>query len=316
MTPISPPGALTHPDLEELAAFLDGTLPEEDRARVMEHLADCQECYEIFAGAARFQEDSEAVAAEPERDSVVPFPPKRRSPVRRWLPLAAAALLAVALGVPVYRAFMTPPDMAVITLTAAYREDTEEAASKLWFKPDMRGGDEQSFAERAATFMLGVYLFNLQIGLEAEDRERLSGSTFPKIYGLLDEVGLMNDLRDRSKQMRYEIEEEERPPHEFLDEAAELDADLYDRLVDVPYFELGKWTAAARLAAVTRNADFFNRRDNRRFPSWFLRQEEGSIAEPKVVTALQEIQEILEADEIDYGTLQKRLETILTTYDD
>ena len=305
MTPTSPQGTLAHPELEELAAFLDGKLPEEDRTRVEEHLADCEECYEIFAGAARFQEDSRT-------DSVVPFP----SPVRRWLPLAAAALLAVAVGVPVYRAFMAPPDMAVTTLTAAYREETKEAASKLWFAPSMRGGEEQSFATRAATFMLGVYVVNLQVGLEAEDPRSLQGSIFPKINGLLNSEAfvMVDDLAARYEQIRDEIEAR-RPTHELLDQAAELDADLHDR-VETSYFALGKWTAAARLAAVTRNADFFDSRDNRRFPSWFLREERASIEEPEVVTALQEIQQLLGEDEIDYDALRQHLDTILTTYDD
>lgn len=309
MTPTSPQGTLAHPELEELAAFLDGTLPEEDRARVMEHLADCEECYEIFAGAASFQKDSRA-------DSVVPFP----SPVRRWLPLAAAALLAVAVGVPVYRAFMTPPDMAIGELAAPYRDNADAASAELWLGTQYRGGAGQDSERVRDYFQLGLQVTNLHLSLVTGKQEISSGTVIPQIYDLLDGESFygMASYQPSYRELRGKIDEG-RPLQELLDKAVELDRDLDGDLEEAPlapYFDLGKWTAAARLAAVTENPDFFDRRDNRRFPSWFLREERDSIEEPEVAAALREIQTILGQDEIDYGTLRKNLETILTTYDD
>ncbi len=306
--------ALTHPELEELAAFLDGKLPEKDRARAVEHLADCEECYEIFAGAARFQEDSKV--DEPEGDSVVPFP----SPIRRWLPLAAAALLAVAVGVPVYRAFMAPPDMAVGEIAAPYRDNADAASAELWLGTQYRGGAGPDSEQVRDHFQLGLQVTNLHLGLVTGKQEISSGSVIPQIQELLGGGSFfgMTPYQARYRELRGKIDEG-RPIQELLEVSAELDRDLDRELEEdpfSPYVDLGKWTAAARLAAVTKNPDFFDRRDNRRFPSWFLREERDSIEEPEVVTALQEIQTILGQDEIDYGTLRTNLETILTTYDD
>jgi tetratricopeptide (TPR) repeat protein len=41
------------PDLETIAAYLDGRLGEPERARVSEHLADCEDCYVVFSESAQ-----------------------------------------------------------------------------------------------------------------------------------------------------------------------------------------------------------------------------------------------------------------------
>src|SRR5689334_17676130 len=90
------------PDLEDIAAFLDGTLSEGERAHVVSHLTACSSCYAVFADAARFQlEEEEALAARPkepakaaEAPAPAPVVTLRRPAMARWaLPLAAALVL-------------------------------------------------------------------------------------------------------------------------------------------------------------------------------------------------------------------------------
>ena len=51
--------AATHcPGSEDIAALLDGALGDEERARLTEHLANCERCYELFVGGANFLADS------------------------------------------------------------------------------------------------------------------------------------------------------------------------------------------------------------------------------------------------------------------
>jgi anti-sigma factor RsiW len=85
--------ALDHPPLEDLAAFIDGALGEEECARMQAHLARCEECYELFTETVRFQQEEagegEAVAGEEEKGAgredageeaeVLPF--RERAPV-------------------------------------------------------------------------------------------------------------------------------------------------------------------------------------------------------------------------------------------
>jgi len=52
-----------------LADYLDGTLPESERARVEQHAADCEHCRELLAdvqGAVRFLRNTEEVVPPPE----------------------------------------------------------------------------------------------------------------------------------------------------------------------------------------------------------------------------------------------------------
>jgi tetratricopeptide (TPR) repeat protein len=41
------------PDLESIAAYLDGRLSDPERARITEHLASCEECYALFSESAQ-----------------------------------------------------------------------------------------------------------------------------------------------------------------------------------------------------------------------------------------------------------------------
>ncbi len=75
------------PDLETIAAYIDGTLPKRERARVTEHIASCEECYTLFVESAQ----------TPALEAIAP------SPARGWLRAerfrllgGAAAVLATA----------------------------------------------------------------------------------------------------------------------------------------------------------------------------------------------------------------------------
>lgn len=43
---------------ELLAAFIDGSLDEDARLRVLDHLAECDECYDLFLAVKETREDA------------------------------------------------------------------------------------------------------------------------------------------------------------------------------------------------------------------------------------------------------------------
>lgn len=79
---------LTHPPAEDLGCFIEGTLGDEARAVVVEHLADCDDCRLAIVDATEF-----ADPAAFDRDLVVKPPPAGG----RWW-VAAAAAIAIAVG--------------------------------------------------------------------------------------------------------------------------------------------------------------------------------------------------------------------------
>jgi CHAT domain-containing protein/tetratricopeptide (TPR) repeat protein len=62
-----------HIDSETLAAFIDGTLPSPDRARVEAHLADCDACYEVWNDSRSVSLKVSSVQPVGSRRSVVTF---------------------------------------------------------------------------------------------------------------------------------------------------------------------------------------------------------------------------------------------------
>ena len=77
-----------HPDLNAIAAFIDGRLSDADRAGVVSHLVGCADCRALVAAHARGQRPAE-VAGQ------TPAGPRSRSLFRPtvWLPIAAAILV-------------------------------------------------------------------------------------------------------------------------------------------------------------------------------------------------------------------------------
>jgi CHAT domain-containing protein/tetratricopeptide (TPR) repeat protein len=74
------------PSDETLAAYIDGRLDEETRKRVVEHMAECEECFDVVMGAGE------------SRSAITPLSSHSRTFLRRpyiIIPAAAAAAIAV-----------------------------------------------------------------------------------------------------------------------------------------------------------------------------------------------------------------------------
>ncbi len=103
------------PDLETLAAYLDGRLTERERAAVAEHLAGCESCYFVFTEAAQTR-PSQQTQTHPSKfpqglSGGLPEAEQQTAKNARWtwlatprmawssaVGLAAAASLALAVG--------------------------------------------------------------------------------------------------------------------------------------------------------------------------------------------------------------------------
>lgn len=74
-----------HLSSEQIAAFVDGRLPESARLEAITHFADCDECRELFDVTS----DAVAAGVTAEQAQVVPFRPRRK-----WPAIAAVAAVA------------------------------------------------------------------------------------------------------------------------------------------------------------------------------------------------------------------------------
>lgn len=83
----------THPTAERLVAFVDGTLPEDERGAVREHVALCATCaleHDWIDGRATATRESRSVR----RPKGAPAPATKRGPAWREAALAVAAVVA------------------------------------------------------------------------------------------------------------------------------------------------------------------------------------------------------------------------------
>ena len=242
-----------HPDDETLAAFVDGTLPEPRRREVTEHLASCEDCYEIFAETARFlgEHPEHAREKDPQPARVIPFTRRGlRMPARAWI--AAAAVLLVALA-GAWLVLQGGPAGPVDPLGATSGEllalldgqDRKAVAGHLWSEE----ADALAFSpsRESQAFSLGVHLVDARAALETGDDEAARRSLEALAEILLDSPdtdlsGAASDLADNPQ-------------------LADLDA-LERRLAgEVPAdrLALGRFVETARLAAAAGSEAFFTR---------------------------------------------------------
>jgi hypothetical protein len=309
----------TCPSLEDLAAFLEGKLSGDERARVVAHLADCPRCYEVFAESARFQlyeeeeedadppevvEASRTPAAAPPPGNVVPFPRRR---IFRWISSVAAALVVIALGVPLYQQYYTTPKLSSQVLVSG-----KEIQDDFWSQRINRGqGDSAGFMS-THELLLGAQLVDLRISLIRKD-EDATDFALAQVNDHIEELG----SRVAKQATFYVVSRDQLSkgtlPRDFLQQADRMEASL--RPEEYPYVDFGKWLEAGRLAALTENSDFFQARENRKFLRAFLHHELENL-DPEVATTLEEIQETLAKDSLPYKDLNRLFEKVLTYYQD
>ena len=101
--------SLRHPEVQTMAAFLDGTLAPDEIPAVADHLRECPDCRTVVTETARFVREEEEA-----RPSAAP------TPWRWWMAAAAAALLAV-VALPLLRRQTSPIEQLIATAPREHR---------------------------------------------------------------------------------------------------------------------------------------------------------------------------------------------------
>jgi len=81
---------LAHPEAEDLGRFVEGTLDDPQRAAIVDHIADCDDCRMTIVDAAEFIE------------------PAKVESHRSWMGIAASLILAALIGTLGYHQFHDP----------------------------------------------------------------------------------------------------------------------------------------------------------------------------------------------------------------
>lgn len=285
-----------HPEVEEIAALLDGRLEGEERGRLIAHLADCGDCYEIFAETARFPSEAEAASTAPAAPTAEMETPVRPAESRRtgrilrpgsdrWrrpalvtAAVAAAAAATLVVWNPAASFFGfgdTPPTIAELA-GALPIESAARTVGDTWYRrgwPVMLGAGTALGPEEQRAFQIGVRVVEMDVALAAGDGELATRLTHD-LETRLAAIELADPLR-----IQYASETGIRgrlaageAPAELLSLNRQGDQllapdedDDYPGFVDGFWYELGKWAGAAHLAAAAGDPGFFEARRNRRF---------------------------------------------------
>ena len=307
------------PPLEDIAAFLDGKLSLEERERVTEHLARCEICYEVFAGAVHFQEDS--AAEDTGGRGVLPFPlggkedqaPRR---IPRWLPLAASVLLAAGLGFFAWQFFAVPRKMELADLTEPLQRKPE-LTGLLYEGQTVRGEQaSEDSPQDAKAFLASVYLVDLHLAVGAEDTQR-SAEALRCIGAEIKQIPFSGGEGEKYQKEAMNLESQD-GLREFSRKLPDEEKNIREILsLNEPFYSFGLWTEAGRLAAKVEAPEFFERRKNRHFLSYLQKilpnQLAPELQEP-VLNDLRAIERIWDQGALspqDYPELARHFQNII-----
>ena len=296
--------------------MLDGKLTATERARLTEHLAGCESCYEIFAGAAHILDDhrEELKAAA----AALPFERSREARALRprvwWAAAALAAVLAMTVGLVVF-----------LRGTGAAGPTTEQLASLVGPIPTgdfawgrtLRGGSETEAqpmlpTEREA-FELGVRFLDLRLALASGNREAAEEG-FRRLLNLFDRMLLRPSPKTTAPYTEMRRELPQVPPPTLAAAAAAAEKKVLAELAEDPRtVELGRWTEACRLAGKTGRAGLFHQPATLRVLDEAMRPggKEEDTLDPQAVGIVRSIREDIASGRINPTLLGGSCEKLL-----
>jgi len=271
------------PSPEDLSAFIDGTLDEQERDRVMGHLSRCDRCYEVFSMT------HEMIKEEKQEATRVMIKKKR------WIyaPIAVAAaavlVILVKFGIQIPGEY-TPPSSNQIINRLAKNTDVKSLSNSIKEDQTTVFAFISKIPLEKASFRIGVCLTDLDISLLAEDKPK-SLAVIKRINSTLQSVEGSAELASFYADVSKKIEEGA-PPKEFFGKNIKIEQFIEDRGI-LSYLRFGEWTEGGRIAAVVKNREFFDIKSNQ----YFIDKLEGTALPQGVFKALEEIKGVLVRNE-------------------
>jgi len=275
-----PPGI---PELEELAAFIDGRLEGTARQAVIERLARDETYYEVYADTLRTLEEEEDEAPS---TTVAPFAGGRRRLLRDL------SILAAILAIAVFALFRPRPVLEQPgDFIAALGAEPAKLAGRL--RDDVPAWSRvrsvappPGLPAAAGACRLGAHLIWLDAALAAghgEQAQRLAR----RLGGLLRDLE-RPVLASAYDELAARLEAGE-PAADVRPDAAFAAALVVEGFAGEPGLDLGMWGESCRLAATAGDADFFRRPRVRRT----FDRLRGELQRPAVAEHLAAIDRLL-----------------------
>jgi Putative zinc-finger len=332
------------PPLEDIAAFLDGTLSKKERERIVAHLADCATCYDVFAGAADFQLTSAQAAESKGKVARFPFGHSGKRPHWWLIPAAAAALVVLALGLgyfyrirhsappgmaiaeftyrTVFRIPVVQPQLALAELTKPVADKKASFSQYLYPAATFRGGGaEGEIVSPSPSFMVGVFIVDLRLALQADNASAAS-DRLQRIGSQVQNVLESNDLANRYFGDSRKLHDTSAASAGALlrqidSELSAREEKLKEEAIFPEFVSFGEWAEAGRIAAKAQVPGFFQDLDHRQFLSW-IRRDQREVLDAEIIAALGKIQRTWKNERLqpaDFASLEKQFTGIIERYE-
>jgi hypothetical protein len=289
------------PSDEDLSAFIDGTLDQQQRDKVMGHLSNCDKCYETFLMA------QEMIKEEKEMASKV-------MTKRSWFYVPAAAVAAAVLVVLLKFVIQipgpySPPSSAQMVAALAKNTDAKSLSNSIKDERLVSFGFGAGIPLEKISFRVGVCLTDLNISLMAEDKPKslqvIKGmiSTLQPVEGSAEVISFYKDISGKI--------EENGSLKEFFGKSEKIEQFFKDKEI-LLYLKFGEWTEAGRIGALTKNREFFDIRA----ADYFIENLRGKDLPQGLFNSLNEIKGFISKDvltEKDFRQVEGAFTNILET---
>jgi len=281
-----PSSTAEHLEPEVLAAFLDGELSEDENREVRRHLAECEECHQVFVDAATFLREEETTEgtvspfAEP-TPSAKPPAIARHRPWRQNVAVAATVVLAIGTGTFGHQ-WSKSSKISVPGLT---QEDLQSVVH--------RGVEAGKLPARELAFNMGAKSVELLVQIEAG-------------RGVKDQI---DDLLAGAPASLRKL----RPKTNDREAAERLLHDLRAEVLDPDWFDLGQWAQAGSAAAGKGQSALFKGWAGVKYRRVLARLLKGA-REPLpagVLKELQNIDDLLDAPQLNFSKLKESYDKLL-----
>jgi hypothetical protein len=280
------------PSPEDLSAFIEGKLDEQQRDKVIGHLSHCDRCYEVFLTAQEMiKEEKEEAAAK--------VMVKKKSWYYAPIAIAAAAVLVIVIKF----VLQLPSEYVPLSSNQIMGRLAKNTDMKTLTKTIKEGwapsyGFTGAVPLEKASFSIGISLTDLEVSLAAEDKAnsldliKRINSIFQNIEGSGDIVSFYGDI---SKKL-----EEGVSPRDFSGKSQKVES-FFKNKNALLYLRFGEWVEGGRLAAFSKDKEFFDSKSIQ----YFINNLEDKNLPQGIFTSLNEIKEHLAKDTILDGDFKK-----------
>lgn len=290
------------PELSLLVAFIEGTLPAENKNGVIFHLRQCQNCYQLVVDSVRLVRDLPFEIKDAETEYALSEPLK--SPAKRKLPafirkigkLQGVALLTpVAAGLLLLTILKGGPSWHTDEVLQALEKEKDfvvisrslpiEASDRVTL------GFNSGLSDQKLAFKTGSLLSRLEISRFAGDEEKL------KIF-----TSHLADLLDKSKHTKNLLDPH---PDQIADRIASIEKHFFKSSFDF-YFKLGVFVESGKAYSLVHKSELFDKA----YLNILINDPRFKSLPPGVTRRLKEIENLLgknsiaQDHEIIYNLLQ------------